>query len=265
MLAGLLPLNLAMLQAWGFGESINYPSWSISTEFAAYLLFPWFAWLFLFARPAVAAVASGFAFLALGALPALAGHAGLNGLLDVYRVGTVWPLVKCLLEFPLGLATYRLAMHLPPSATILRPVATWGLAAILLGLLTIPGTDLIIVGLVPLFLIQLASTESGVSGLLGSAPAHFVGTVSYAIYLIHWLLLPVLRSSRLLEGVMSATAASVVVQALLYLILFVVSTAAYRFIEMPGRRWVNRVAARLYPQQTRGIKTSEAIGSGKLC
>jgi peptidoglycan/LPS O-acetylase OafA/YrhL len=32
--------NLLLVQAWGFGNSLNAPAWSISTEFAAYLLFP---------------------------------------------------------------------------------------------------------------------------------------------------------------------------------------------------------------------------------
>ena len=36
-----LAVNLTMIQAWGVGESLNGPAWSISTEFAAYLVFPW--------------------------------------------------------------------------------------------------------------------------------------------------------------------------------------------------------------------------------
>ncbi|MBC7799876.1 MAG: acyltransferase, partial [Gemmatimonadaceae bacterium] len=32
--------NLLMLQAWGFSQALNTPSWSVSTEMAAYALFP---------------------------------------------------------------------------------------------------------------------------------------------------------------------------------------------------------------------------------
>ena len=37
-----LPANLLMLQGLGIGTNLNGPSWSISTEFAAYFLFPLF-------------------------------------------------------------------------------------------------------------------------------------------------------------------------------------------------------------------------------
>ncbi len=37
-----LPANALMLQGLGVGQNLNGPSWSISTEFAAYFLFPLF-------------------------------------------------------------------------------------------------------------------------------------------------------------------------------------------------------------------------------
>ena len=35
-----LASNVLLIQAWGIADSIDVPAWSISTEFAAYLLFP---------------------------------------------------------------------------------------------------------------------------------------------------------------------------------------------------------------------------------
>lgn len=48
-----LPLHILMLQNWGFTDALswNHPAWSISTELAAYLLFPLIALLPLARAP----------------------------------------------------------------------------------------------------------------------------------------------------------------------------------------------------------------------
>ena len=262
--AHLLPVNLAMLQAWGFGESIDHPAWSISTEFAAYLLFPVFAWMTLFGRPAVAVGASVAAFLALCTLPTLAGHGGLSGPLDLSAAGTVWPLLRCLLEFPLGMAAYRLATGLQPSSVLLRPVAAWGLAALLLLLLCVVDTDLAVVGLAPLFLVQLALCRNGVTRVLGSAPVLFLGRVSYAVYLLHWTLLPTVRFGRVLEPALSHTAAVVAMQLLAFAVLIPAAAVAFHLVEMPGRRLVNQLGRWVLPFQEVAVKRSEAAGAAEL-
>jgi peptidoglycan/LPS O-acetylase OafA/YrhL len=68
-----LALNVIMVQAWGFVESLDGPGWSISAEWAAYLLFPALLVPTLFGRPAIAwlsAFACAGVLAALCALPA---------------------------------------------------------------------------------------------------------------------------------------------------------------------------------------------------
>ena len=70
--------NLLMLQGLGVGRNLNGPSWSVSTEFAAYFLFPLFV-LGMFeggrlARAAMIAVA----LLLLGYIATLHPRLGLG-------------------------------------------------------------------------------------------------------------------------------------------------------------------------------------------
>ena len=55
--------NLALVQSWGVGPSIDGTAWSLSTEWAAYYLFPLLAALVLFSSRRVAV---GFALGAIG-------------------------------------------------------------------------------------------------------------------------------------------------------------------------------------------------------
>lgn len=259
-LIGLLPMNLAMVQAWGFGEFIVHPAWSISTEFAAYLLFPVFAWLLLFSRIATAWLASAAALLVLANLPALAQHTGLNGPLDLSSAGTVWPLLRCLLEFPLGLMTYRMAMAHSGWRKIFSPAASWILAITLFILLTIEGTDLLIVVLIPVLLLQLAHADTAVTRFFGSPPIFFLGKISYAIYLLHWSLLPLQQLGHVFASALGPVAAKFATECLLYAVLLCGAMIAYRVIEMPGRRWVNHLASNLYSGQTAAVEQNAAMG-----
>ncbi len=76
--AGALAMHLALLHGWGFGGrwAWDYPSWSISTEWAGYLAFPL---LWRAVRAAPAAILAALPALCLAALSTLdAARGGLN-------------------------------------------------------------------------------------------------------------------------------------------------------------------------------------------
>lgn len=90
--------SLLLIQNWGFSDisGWNYPAWSISTEWAAYLLFPIMAWcsvrvLTNLWNIAAAILVAGAALIILSS-----GVGGLGN--DIPRIG----LVRCLLEFSIG-------------------------------------------------------------------------------------------------------------------------------------------------------------------
>jgi peptidoglycan/LPS O-acetylase OafA/YrhL len=59
--------NVLLVQSWGIARSVNGPGWSISTEWAAYILFPLLAALALFSRTWLAFLTMAGACLLIGA------------------------------------------------------------------------------------------------------------------------------------------------------------------------------------------------------
>jgi peptidoglycan/LPS O-acetylase OafA/YrhL len=112
--------NLLMMQGWGFAQSLDGPSWSISTEWGAYLLFPLLASLTLYGRRITvlgAALISVLTVVVLVVLPF-----GGRGPLDVYGPGSA--LARCLAEFSMGLIAFRLAQHPNVQIWARRPLST---------------------------------------------------------------------------------------------------------------------------------------------
>ena len=189
--------NFAMVQAWGLSETLNVPSWSLSTEWAAYMLFPALAGLALrgsWGRTA-GTVALAMATLLLAASLGAAEPAGRRGPLDLYDNYSLLPLARCLAGFTLGLAARR-AMHLPWLAGCLaRPGwAILPLAALLPGLaLGLP--DWLAYPLLVLLVAALWAGHGGLSWLLGSSIPHRLGVWSYALYLVHMPLIQLWESA----------------------------------------------------------------------
>ena len=179
--------NLAMVQAWGLSETLNVPSWSLSTEWAAYMLFPAFAWLALrgpWGRTAGTA-ALAMATLLLAASLGAANPGGRRGPLDLYDNYSLLPLARCLAGFTLGMVARR-AMHLPWLASRLAHPgwAALPLAALLPGLaLGLP--DWLAYPLLVLLVAALWAGRAGLSRFLGYPMPHRLGVFSYALYLVH--------------------------------------------------------------------------------
>jgi peptidoglycan/LPS O-acetylase OafA/YrhL len=167
--------NLLLIQGWGVADQLawNYPSWSISTEWAGYLLFPalWFG---------IARLPTGLcACLAALCLPVLAlVDSRFHGL----NLTFAWSLLRFFPEFILGIATAKL---LPGFAARLpaRPVAALGLAILLLGL-RFRADAAAVTGLWAMLAAFAARAQSGRPGLLPALPQlRFLGRLSYASYM----------------------------------------------------------------------------------
>src|SRR5260370_1119873 len=93
------------------GRSIDGVAWSVSTEWAAYLLFPLLVAVVLFGRPRAALAAAVGAAVVVGATVTLTMRDGAyhSGPLDAYDGATLEPLLRCLGGFVLGLVPFRLA------------------------------------------------------------------------------------------------------------------------------------------------------------
>ena len=226
-----LPLHVLLVQNWGFTSDLgwNDPSWSISTEMAAYLLFP-FAAMGLGRLKPSPAVAAGIALVLIIALDrlfaangtALLGH-------DIAALG-LW---RCLAQFGCGVAMCILWQQSQgqrivavASVVSIAAIALWATGT-LRETLAIP---LAFTALVPL----LASTSTWAHNPLSSRLAVILGEVSYSTYLAHFLLWTIFK----IAFVADPRAVPLSVAGLYLALTLGASFALYHFIEVPARRWL---------------------------
>ncbi|MDB5366284.1 MAG: uncharacterized protein JWM77_2211 [Rhodospirillales bacterium] len=257
-LAGRYPIehwlmSLVLIQNWGFTNKLdwNVPAWSISTEWAAYLLFP-----------LLVAVAWRIARTRLAALVCLAvmlaAIAGFFAALGVPSLDTDIPhhgLPRCLLEFTTGLFLYRAwrlgsvsaAAHFLFVAVAIACITAYALGA---G----PDWALLPTGFAAL-IVTLASPR-GPARVLAWAPILFLGEISYSTYLAHWFVrdwtkfLVMDRYGEILPLVVFLAATLIASVALFYL------------VEKPGRSWTRKVLTKRIgaaPMPTPRIEVDPAV------
>ena len=248
-----LAANVFLLQAIiPFGTySWNGPSWSISTEFYTYLLFA--ALLLGFRTRPLLAVAG--AFLLSGAALVWLQLSDLN-LHKTEGEG----LLECVFGFFTGSLTYRLFLWTRQRWTPPGDLATFAAAAIVLGIFWFDpfgpaATILSFAVAISIF----AFDQGSIARVLHARPFRFLGEISYSIYLIHFVILSGLNGTlraaqsvldvRLMRPVTDmidfGPAGAMDLLALAYLCAVIgIAALTYRYIEVPGRRYFNRLSER---------------------
>ncbi|TWE29598.1 peptidoglycan/LPS O-acetylase OafA/YrhL [Prauserella muralis] len=250
-LTGLVP-NLLLVHAWwpdpAVFNSANVVSWSLSCELLFYVLFPVLhrglariraARLWWWTVGVVLAVLC-VPVVATAAIPATTGDPMQAGASpeQVWLV-YIFPPV-CLLQFVLGMLLARIVLAgrwigvpLPVAALLLVPGYALGLV--------VPYTfGVNATTIVPVALIIAAAAvadERGTPTLLRSRTAVWLGEVSFAFYLVHYL---VLLRGRELIGVDQqwGTAGEVALLAVAFTLSLLLAWALYAGIERPAmRRW----------------------------
>ena len=237
--------NLAMVQAWGFGPSLDAPGWSISAEWAAYLLFPALLSIAFFRTQLwgwLSAVLCVAMIVVLCIIPSQMAHntrpLAIMDLHQSYRGFAVW---RCLPEFTLGILAARVLGSRTAEWLAANRWIALGLSLSILVLISIPRADLAVVLLFPPLILSLASGTNLPSRVLGAKPIHYLGVLSYSIYLVHDLLggaMDWVHRSVHNHGIAHAQTYA----ALLAIVLtFLISIVAYNMIESPGRRFLRRL------------------------
>ncbi len=227
-----LAANVLMLQGVQAGElSWNYPAWSISVEFAAYLMFPLVIGLLWRVSGRSLLVAAVAALAAVWALAYVAGG-------DMNQWDGPTALWRCLPQFFLGCICYRVYRH-----GLVDAHAQAGLvfvAALLM--LYFDYCDIAVVTLFPLVILCAVNTR-GVSGrILNARPVVLLGEISFSIYLVHGLVQHATThalNALALDQTEFSVGRSWGVLALMLLAVFVLSIASYRYFEKPMRGWLN--------------------------
>jgi peptidoglycan/LPS O-acetylase OafA/YrhL len=233
--------NLLMVQSWGVGKSIDGTAWSLSAEWAAYLAFPILAGLALFGRgrtAALLALISAAAAVLTVVFTNLDGEIH-RGPLDAYDGATCEPLLRCLAGFLMGLLAYRFVASNQRLAAPSGDVVCGLTLALLFTCLVARLHDLLILPLFPLVVVTVYSNRGRVGRFLGGKLLNALGLISYSIYLVHPYLVETKHALvDVLQRFLSATASDVSGSTIVYAALFFMSAVTYRFIEVPGRRFV---------------------------
>jgi len=232
-----LPLHILLVQNWGFTEQLrwNHPAWSISAEFAAYLLFPWIVIGLRLHRWRSAALVAGFGGLGL-ALHLIYASAGHQRIGDVI---TELGLVRCLIEFSMGMILSVLWQRGHGRS---KPLMAAGgylgvmLIATAFGLVE----TLAAPALLGLLLLCVALSPDRWTGWLARGPIHYLGTISYATYLAHYLLFILFKHA----FVGPDLAVGPIGLAAFLGLLLLVSAALYHGWERPTQAWLNARAPR---------------------
>jgi peptidoglycan/LPS O-acetylase OafA/YrhL len=171
--------NVLMLQGLDAGQlSWNYPSWSISVEFMAYLLFP-------FALPAIwrasdkAKIAmTFFIFALLGLLAFLT-----QGNFDQWD-GPI-TLLRCLPEFILGTLLYCAFRAVPRGSFLDRGATAFGVLLMIVLCLHAGAPDLLIAGLFAVLILTAVLNTGSFAAIANTPSLIWLGDISYSLYLVH--------------------------------------------------------------------------------
>jgi peptidoglycan/LPS O-acetylase OafA/YrhL len=234
-LSGLLA-NLVMLQGlWASKLSWNDPSWSISLEFLAYLLFPLIFPVLWRASPI--------------------GRAGIGGLLLAVLVwlayctddyfnqwNGAYAILRCLPEFLVGSLLYSVYRSRAFASVLATDYAFLAVLFPLGGLLHLGAPDLGIIALFPLLILTAVRNTGYCARLLNSAPLLWLGDISYSLYLLHWFVLfLVTEFTALIPRIDLASlplGTSLSLMAAMIGVSLTLATLSFRCVEVTGRRWL---------------------------
>ena len=229
--------NLLLVQGYTFrSPGWNVPAWSISTEWAVYLVFPLFVpFLSALGRRATITCTTGFAVAV-----AWLFVADVNS-----KEFPIERLVGCGLQFALGCCVYRLVDRgwwprlnvWIASALAVLPVVLMALPIRLTTLTTFAVTALSFA----LSIAAMTRQNTMIGPLLRHSSLQLLGRISYSLYLNHMLVYLLARAAFAGVAGMPITSAPASVAVPLFLVYFAalvaVSRLTYTIIEEPARHW----------------------------
>ena len=226
-----LEQNIVLVQGWGFTSkgAWNYPSWSVSTEWAGYLLFPflWFGITYLERYVAAQIILVGFVVLGL----IITWHHNLN-------VTFAQGLIRFFPEFIIGMSTTRAISYVADSRA-LRFTAFWGGIGFAL-IFPAVGIDLLSVFGIWLFLSAcLMQADAHCPPFFRAPVLRWLGQLSYAFYM-SFALSELLATQWFRYQGWSPSSHGLIFSATMLCITFVVAWLLHICVEVPCRRGADR-------------------------
>lgn len=230
-----------MVQAWSADPTPihwNGPSWSLSAEWFAYLLFPAFAWIGLKAqcRPWLLTGVAVGAFVLLDLL-----YQTLYGRI-LTRAEEGLGVLRIIPEFLLGIALYRLAERSPPSRMGAAVLLAGSFLTVLV-LMHLGADDRLIVAASALLIFALAGSDRRRPAPTPPRWLVVAGEASFAFYLLHMPILLAWRGGMdVLVGRHGSEPMSMIEVMCLFGVTWVLALGAHFTWERPARDWLRRVS-----------------------
>lgn len=227
--------SIFLVQNWGFFDRLqwNIPAWSISAEFAAYLLCP----LLIYMGVSKLVDSIGKLALMVFFLAAIIGGVFYyNGQDSIGSNISSFGVIRCVLEFWIGLCVGAICQHKTP-VTIgrlrLNSVVLVVLAAIVVWLLISGLSDFWVVPMwFALLILILSKGDYIISRFLSIGVIHYIGVISYSTYLTHFF---VKDWVKFLSGSVGLT------QFFAYIVVCIIlSIVFYKFVENPSRVYLRK-------------------------
>lgn len=224
--------NLLLLQTFHWDSHWNQPAWSISAEWLVYFTVPWLIYRFHHATKMLMLISAILIFAVLSGIESYFGNLGLE------YAG--WPmLLRCFGECVLGVLAFQCYRQ---GYWARFAAAKWALTALIVNLmllaLPLPGV-FSVAGF--FWLVLCAARVPETEGyLLTRSPLVYLGKISFAIYMFHWLVLDFLRVGSLyFTGKPLPQNLSLVGELAVFcgatLVVLCVAPLLYHFVEIPLR------------------------------
>jgi peptidoglycan/LPS O-acetylase OafA/YrhL len=230
-----VPLHLLMIQDWGnlVQLTLNYPAWSLSAEWFAYLLFPAsvFAVLYLRVKPWTHLALAGGTIAILSLIAPTVFGQPFNTLTWHHGLLRTFP------DFLLGIGVYRLVA----TSEVGRLTARAMFLAAVVGIFAVGHFALPRFWGVALFGVLIFSVAARARhqdrGILDHPALVYLGDISFSVFMVHAFCFTVVAIGLTeLLGAESYRAWQLPIYFGSVALIYVTAALSYRFIEAPGRR-----------------------------
>lgn len=225
-----LPWHILLLNAWGFTDqhSWNFPSWSVSAEIFAYLIFPVVLFFQHQLKPLYALAISAIFFIVVSEIVLAQG-------LIITKMMYNFGIIRILVEFFLGVACYKVFYSTKiPEVAILPSLFIIILVIILLS--WSQADERLIVFLLAALIFSVAClSRLEKSSFLRHPIFVYLGEISFATYMVHIF---VIMSVDALGSRIGLTKPIEIV--FIILMVYGGSVFLHHIVEVPARRFLRR-------------------------
>ncbi len=248
--------SLLFLQTFGLYSSapLNTPSWSLSTEWWVYMVFPLLVPFFCHLKARGIAIMTVFIvglfafikyFLGPDGLPFPGGSPSLNIITD-------FGVFRCLAGFLAGMLLFRVYEE---SIAISFFKKSWVFIAFFLGVMVamhVGVEDILVIALFPFVILAAAYNNSTIKKVMDTPVLQRLGDWSFSIYMVHvpimyvfWIYQIRLNPTMYAKFPPEQTGApdytlGLIACLVVVALTLIVSALSYRFVEVPARRYLNK-------------------------